>query len=158
MRVIIKWSVIGLLFMLMSCKAEWYAQKAMKKDPNVWKPRLTSIHVPPVNFQSSCYDIMKSGDLTIEIPRNWKTIEGKSKIDTVRLTIKTDLSGSDSLSIYNALNFEINCPDAQIEYVPIPTKPKLKDKLEFTFYGFFGTLALMFILITIRYFKRLWQK
>jgi hypothetical protein len=133
-----------MLFSLGSCSANWHLKRALIKDPSLAikkQPIIKVLEAQPVTALFDC-DSAKLNGVTLVLPREYKTIAGRLRVDTVLLFVKGD-------------TIRIHCPDAIETICPDPQVLKVKatfwQKAEY--FGA-GIICLIFVSLLIRIFKR----
>lgn len=111
--------LVWLLFLcgLISCGAQWHFQRAIKKDPYIFRTdtvtKTEKIPVPAVKAAFNCNDIFERKNVLILSSREY--IDGKGKI--IHDTVKIELTSIDSANIQAM----IKCPDHEIVTIEVPT-------------------------------------
>jgi hypothetical protein len=157
-KIFVKWLwillIMGIIIGLTSCSAQWHYQRAIEKNPDVWKPTEELLKMKPFKVESSDFNIMLTTG-KINLHESNKTASGEVK--EVKLIYKfkdIELSRQDSLNIVEALSkieAIIECPDAEFIEIPTPIKPGIKEQIKF---GLIGAGAFLLLFASSLIFKR----
>lgn len=136
---------------LSSCSALWHAEQAMKKDPDVFAPRVSKMsEVAPVTFGRPEFSlILETGSVELVEARE----RGNGTTDSIRIEYRireTDrvLTHDDSLMIADALALietEVDCPDPEIIEVPVPSEPSFWERVKWAAFGFMIAGAILIL-------------
>lgn len=136
--------LVTMMLSLASCSANWHLKRALKKEPSLAIKKESIIKIleaKPVTALIDC-DSIKLNGVSLVLPREYRTIKGRLRIDTVYVSIK-----GDSIKIDCPDQEETICPDPQV----IKVKPTFFEMLEY--FGA-GIIAFIFVALLIRIFKR----
>lgn len=147
---------LGFIAGLSSCsvqkRAQRHLRRAVKLDPSIFNldtvRTVTKVKTPPLTWKFNCEELQNKGEITLHVPREYETPDGKKVNDTGKVVLKSDENGN-----IQAIS---DCPP--VEYIeikvpapyPVKINPTFWEKLEYIGGGVLGLAFVLIILWLIR--------